>query len=290
MSQPALRCRKIVTEDLGAVIALLTPAFDYERDRMFWERAMDRLSRHATPPGYPRYGYVLDHGGEVVGVVLQIFSQVPGTSQMRGSGVRCSMSSWFVLPAFRAYASLLVSRALRHPATYTNDSPGPPTWPLLEAQGYARYCDGRVLTPLWLVQGSEAARVSPFTEGMAPDAHLTAGHIAVLRDHAAYGCISLVCEAAGRRHPFVFLPRRRLGVVNVARLVYCTAEATVPRFAAALGRHLARRGFPLAALDANGPLPGVPGLYSGNHPKFFRGPDRPRTDDHAYSERAMFGV
>ena len=284
MTRAALRCREIVSDDCCAVVALLTQGFSQERDRQFWERAMDRLSRHPTPPGFPRYGYLLDSGGEAVGVILQIFSQVPGSGH-----VRCSMSSWYVLPAFRPYASLLVSRALRHAATYTNITPAPSTWPLLEAQGYARYCNGRVLAPLWLARGSEAARVSPFTEGMAPDGHLMEADIAVLRDHAAYGCISLLCEAAGRRYPFVFMPRRRLGMVGIAGLIYCSAGAAVPRFAGALGRYLARCGLPLVVLDADGPLPGVPGLYTDNRPTYFRGPDRPRIGDHAYSERAMFG-
>ena len=284
MARTALRCREAATGDLDGMIALLTQGFSHERDRQFWERAMDRLSRHPTPPGFPRYGYLLDNDGEVVGVILQIFSQAPGDRH-----VRCSMSSWYVLPAFRPFASLLVSRALRHDATYINATPAPSTWPLLEAQGYARYCEGRVLTPLSLARGSEPARVSPFTEGLTPDGHLTAADIAVLRDHAAYGCISLVCEAVGRRYPFVFVPRRCLAMVGIAGLIYCGAEAAVPRFAGALGRYLARRGFPLVVLDADGPLPGVPGLYTGNRPKYFRGPDRPRLGAHAYSERAMFG-
>ncbi len=284
MPQTVLRCREIVAADVEAVIALLTSGFSRERNRQFWDRAMDRLSRHPTPPGFPRYGYLLDNGGEAVGVILQIFSQDP-----RSGHVRCSMSSWYVMPPYRAYGSLLVSRALRHAATYTDATPAPFTWPLLEAQGYVRYCNGRLLAPLWLSRGSEAARVLPVTDDITPDEHLTAAEIAMLRDHAAYGCIGLLCEAAGRRYPFVFVPRRRLGVVGVAGLIYCSAEAAVPRFAGALGRYLARRGFPLVVLDADGPLPGVPGLYTDNRPKYFQGPDRPRIGDHAYSERAMFG-
>lgn len=285
MSRTALRCREIAAADIKSVVDLLTSGFSHERDRQFWERAMDRLSGHPTPPGFPRYGYLLDNAGEAVGVVLQIFSRVSGSGH-----VRCSMSSWYVMPAYRVYGSLLVFRALRHAATYTNATPALSTLPLLKAQGYVQYCSGRVLAPLWLSRGSEAARVLPFAEGLALDEHLTAADIALLRDHAAYGCVSLLCEADGRYYPFVFALRRRLGMIGMAELVYCSAEAAVPRFAGALGRYLARRGFPLMVLDADGPLPGVPSLYTDNRPKYFRGPDRPRVGDDAYSERAMFGV
>ena len=184
----------------------------------------------------------------------------------------------------------MVSRAFRPAVTYVNTTPAPHTWPLLEAQGYARYCNERMLALLWMSRGSEPARVLPFTESLIPDGHLTAADIAVLRDHAAYGCLSLVCEASGRRHPFVFQLRQRLGIAGRAGLIYCSPDAPVPRFAGALGRYLARRGCPLVGLDADGPIPGVPGVFLDNRPKFFKSPDRPRIGDHVYSERAMFGV
>ncbi len=285
MHQVTVRCREIASTDLEAVINLLTQGFSHERNRQFWQTAIARLAEHRPPPGFPRFGHLLDLGGKLVGVILQIFAQPPGSD-----AVRCSMSSWYVVPEFRMYAALMVSRALRPAATYVNATAAPHTWPLLEAQGYVRYCNGRMLAPLWMSRGSEAARVLPFTEGTTPDGHLTAADITVLRDHAAYGCLSVLCEASGRRYPFVFQLRRRLGVAGRAGLIYCRPDAQVPRFAGALGRYLARRGFPVVGLDADGPIPGVPGLYLNGRPRFFKGPDRPRIGDHAYSERAMFGT
>ena len=278
-----VRCREILESDFDAVVELLTEGFSHERDRRFWRSALTRLAGHQTPEGFPRFGHVLDHGGALVGVVLQIFTRMPGTEP-----VRCSMSSWYVAPKFRMYASLLISRALRPAATYMNATPVPHTWPVLEAQGYTRYCNGRVLTALWLARRTEAAAVLPFADDMPACGHLTAADIAVLRDHAAYGCLSLVCVAAGRRYPFVFMVRRH-GPFGIASLVYARADAPVSRFAGALGRHLARRGIFLAGLDADGPLPGLPGRYFADRPKYFKGPDRPRIGDHAYSERVLFG-
>ncbi len=124
---------------------------------------------------------------------------------------------------------------------------------------------------------------------MVPDAGLTAYDITVLRDHAAYGCICVVCEAGGRRFPFVFAPRWRYGVIGIALPTFCSEHAGVPRFVGALGRYLARRGFLLTYVDADGPLPGLYGVYNPRRPRFYRGPDRPRFGDYAYSERAMFG-
>ena len=56
---------------------------------------------------------------------------------------RCNLSSWYVEPAFRTYAPLLVSQAMRHKdVTYMNVSAAPHTWPIIEAQGFARYSEG----------------------------------------------------------------------------------------------------------------------------------------------------
>ena len=56
---------------------------------------------------------------------------------------RCNLSSWYVDPAFRTYAPMLVSQALRHKeVTYTNVSAAPHTWPIIEAQGFRRYSNG----------------------------------------------------------------------------------------------------------------------------------------------------
>ena len=75
-----------------------------------------------------------------VGAILMI------CSALRAGGTlapRCNLSSWYVEPAFRTYAPLLVSHALRHKdVTYLNVSAAPHTWPIIEAQGFSRYSEG----------------------------------------------------------------------------------------------------------------------------------------------------
>ena len=114
-----MRCRQIEERDFGAVASLLANGFR-TRDEKFWLEAFAQLRRHATPEGLPKYGYLLESGNRAVGAVLMICSLVPaGDKDVR----RCNLSSWYVDPAFRAYAPLLVSQALRHKdVTYVNVS------------------------------------------------------------------------------------------------------------------------------------------------------------------------
>lgn len=289
MSSPELRlrCREIGSADLDRIADLLTRGFPV-RTREFWVRALRRLSKHCTPPGFPKYGYMLECNGNPVGVILMICSSIEVGSEKR---IRCNVSSWYVEPAYRVYGAILVSHALKHePATYFNITPDPSTLPILEAQGYMRYCSGRFLAIPALSVRPWGARVTAVGPGTRADQHLRSSEINLLLTHAAYGCISVTCSWANRRHPFMFLPRRKAGVIPFAYLAYCRGLDDFVEFAAPLGRFLALRGFLSVVIDANGPIKGLVGWYSDCAPKYFKGPDQPRLGDIAFSERAIFGV
>lgn len=207
------------------------------------------------------------------------------------SKIRCSMSSWYVEPAFRVYAGQLTSHAFRQKeVTFFNVTPSSHTLLTLEARGYKRYCNGRFVAFPALSVGSHAACVRMVAPDIAPGEDLSAFEVQLLLDHQNYGCISVTCSLADRRHPFVFLPCWKAHLAPFAYLAYCRDLDDFVRFAGPLGRFLAWRGFPVVVLDANGPIKGLVGRYCDGAPKYFRGPDKPRLGDLAYSERVMFGV
>jgi hypothetical protein len=282
-----LRCREIGSADIDRIADLLTRGFP-ERTREFWLRALSRLSEHSAPPGFPKYGYMLECNGNPVGVILLICSSIEVGGEKR---IRCNVSSWYVEPAYRVYGAILVSHALKHePATYFNITPGRSTLPILEAQGYARYCSGRFVAIPALSVRLWGACVTAVTPDTRADEDLLSSERDLLLKHAAYGCISVTCSWANRRHPFVFLARRKARVMPFAYLAYCRGLDDFVRFAGPLGRFLALRGFLSVVIDANGPIKGLVGCYSDGAPKYFKGPDPPRLGDIAYSERALFGV
>jgi len=113
----------------------------------------------------------------------------------------------------------------------------------------------------------------------------------VLREHAAHGCISLWCATRERAYPFVFRPRLVTVGVPCAQPIYCRDIGDFVRFAGPIGRFLARRGRPFVIVDANGPIPGLVGWFSRDSmPKYYKGPQRPRLGDLAYTEYAVLGV
>ena len=281
-------CRPIETADLAAVAALLVDGFP-ERDLSYWNRALARLRDREVPDGYPRFGLLLVTAGRPVGVILLLFSRNVDAA----ANIRCNVSSWYVERPFRSYASLLVTTALRFKnVTYLNISAATHTWPLLEAQRYRRYSDGQafVVPALSRPRSGVAIRTVGADFDGAIDG-VSADEVSLLRRHAGWGCISFVCVAPDGAFPFVFLPRptlrRRL---TAAHLVYCRSTEDFRRLSGNVGRYLFGRGFVIAAIDANGPMPGLIGLHlAGKSPRYARGAIPPRLGDLSDSEWVVFG-
>lgn len=281
-----LRCRIITDADLPSITKLLTHGFP-DRSWSYWEHALNRLTHRASPHGYPRYGYLMEKDDSApVGVILTIFQT------MFDGSVRCNLSSWHIADAYRAYASLLVAAALRHKqVVYINVSPARYTWPIIEAQGFIRYCNGQMLTVPALSWMRDSARIIQFEHVREGNLALTAEESDIMREHVNYHCcLGLVARDGPADYPFLFLPRRILKLAPTLQLVYCRNIGDFARYAAPLGRALLRFGYISVLMDANEKIPGLTGFYFENRgPKYFKGPSTPRLGDLAFSESVLFG-
>ena len=151
--------------------------------------------------------------------------------------MRCNVSSWFVDPAYRMHAAPLVSAALRFKnVTYLNVSPAPNTWPILEAQGYRRYVEGQFAALPALSLSGLGATVRLY-EPAHDDARLPPEEVRLLQDHAACGCLVLVCARGDDFVPLVFLRRDIKHIGKVAmQLAYCRDTQDFARYAGPVGR------------------------------------------------------
>jgi hypothetical protein len=288
LSAPQVRSRQINDADIERVVDLLTRGFPL-RSRGYWRRALGKLSSHPTPAEMPKYGYLLESSGDLVGVILVIFSTIPGEDASR---MRCNVSSWYVEPAFRSHACLLTSQAIRHKnVTYVNISPALHTRPIVEALGFSRYSNGQFVAAPALSMKDPGGPVTVTDVDTRPQVPFERSELDLLSAHKQHGCLSLWCATSDRAYPFVFMPRRAKGVIPCAQLVYCRNVADFVRLARPIGRYLAARGRPLVIIDSNGPIPGLVGKYfDGKAPKYFKGPDRPTFGDLAYTEAVLFGL
>ncbi len=291
MASSTVRCRPIGEGDLEPVIDLLRRGFP-TRPRHYWARGLRRMGERDIAPEDPRYGYVLETDGRLVGVVLLIFCRPQAPDP---GAARCNLSSWYVEPEHRSHASQLVFAAMRRKdVTYVNISAARHTWPAVEAQGFVRYATGLFVALAALGPAVPGTRVDAFDPLSPAAARLAPEERRLLAAHVGYGCLGVVAVSSDAAIPFVFLPVRARGghlPLACAQIIFCRGEADVVRFAGPIGRFLLRRaGTPFVLFDATGPIDGLIGRYlHARRPKFFKGPDRPRTGDLAYTELALFG-
>ncbi|WP_298261550.1 acyl-CoA acyltransferase [Bradyrhizobium sp.] len=285
------RFREILESDIEAIADLLTRGFVH-RSRDYWMFGLRRQSVRALPGDAPRFGYLMENDGKPVGCLLLIYS----TRMIEGAAtICCNVSSWYVDPEFRNYAALFASMTQkRKDVTYFNITPAAPTWPILEAQGFRAYCRGLCFSLPFLSRQGRGMRVEAVTPDTTSMPGLSDDELAMLKRHAGYGCLSLVCRTAQETVPFVFFPlRKRRGIIPLPalQLGFCREISDFVRCAGAIGRYLLWRGQPIAILDANGPIAGLVGIYSeARGRKYFRGPQRPRLGDLADTELAIFGM
>jgi hypothetical protein len=280
-----IRCRQIQAKDIRPLAELLTKGFP-DRQIDYWLGALEVLKDRDAPEGFPRFGYLLETETAVVGVILLIFTAVKSGGR---ESVRCNVSSWYVEPAYRLHATSMISAALRFKnVTYLNISPAPHTWPILEAQGYRRYTEGQFLSIPALSPGG--GRVSLY-DPARDDHRFNPAEAKLIRDHAGRGCTALIVRCGDEIAPFVLTPRpTKFGAIAM-QLAYCRDTAEFSRFAGPLGRFLLRRGVAFVFCDGEGAVPGLVGrFFQDRSPKYFRGADRPRLNDLAYTEAVLFGL
>lgn len=279
-----IRCRLIGEADAAALSELLARGFP-DRPASYWLRAFDTLARRDAPPGYPRFGYLLENNGVPIGAMLMIFTR------LGAAHIRCHVSTWHVEEAFRAYASLLISAAVRHKdVTYINASPATHALPVFEAQGFRRYCAGQMLTLPAFGRWASNTRARPFDPRRDYGDALSPEERSILISHVAHGCLAIVVHEKRDAHPFVFLPRRALkGLFPTLQLAYCRRLSDFQRFAGPIGRALLEKGHPTVMIDASEAVPGLVGVFLRSGPKYFKGPERPRFGDLAFSEAVLFG-
>jgi hypothetical protein len=285
-SSVKLGIREIADADIDAVINLLARGFP--SPRRYWEAGLVRLRSRSVPANMPRYGYMLEADGSPVGVILLI-------SSLRCVGDRqelfSNLSGWYVEPSFRSHATQLFKRALAHrQTTYLNVSAATHVRPIIEAFGFRRYSAGQVLASLALARNRRNTRAYIVRADRLDVSDLEESERRLLNVHAGYGCIAFCCATDGHTRPFVFVPRVLKGFIPCAQLAYCRKITDLADVAGTVGRYLLRHGWPFALIDANGPIPGIPGKYFPDvAPKYYKGATAPVLGDLTETEATIFG-
>jgi hypothetical protein len=277
--------REITHSDLEQVSEFLGRGIGYSDG--YFLQLLQRMTEHATPEGFPKYGRVLTCDGTIVGAIILIFSTVQSDGVPT---IRCHVTGWCVEPAYRGYAALFFAKDLKHPnVTYVNISAQwtAGTLPIIETQGFIRYSSGQFVAVPALHFAAGDSQVKVVTANNAPNVPFETFDMDLLSAHAKYGCICLWCVTAERAYPFAFRPRLFKRAIPGVQLVYCRDIEHFVRFAGPIGRFLALRGRLVVRIDSNAPLEGLIGTFTESaDSRFYKG-SKPRLGDLAYTHLAM---
>ncbi|MGX9116978.1 hypothetical protein ACWTU6_09810 [Mesorhizobium sp. BHbsci] len=285
---PDVHCRPIREADWEGVVDCLCRGFP-ERDRSYWIQALTRLSLRPAVAEFQQYGFALEKAGRIVGVVLTLYTRY---RRQEGDEIRCNLSSWSVDAEFRPYAIKLITAVLKQrDVTYTNVSPAPATLKHNLALGFRLFSSGQFAFLPAFSSVQRSCRVLEARSDLAEMAMLSDSERYILSEHAALGCLSLICICDGAAFPFVLMPRRTLrGLIPSYQVIYCRSLADLSRCAGAVGRFLLRSGILLCVVDAKEPIAGLFGWYRPNRGlKYFKGPRPPSLGDLTFTELVIFG-
>ncbi|HCQ65666.1 MAG TPA: hypothetical protein DIU07_11165 [Rhodobacteraceae bacterium] len=276
-----MKFREITAADLPTLPALLSEGFP-STSPGFWTKALDVLSRRPPVDGMPRYGIVMDDGGDLCGVMLMV-------AQRRGAATFCNLSSWYVRPAHRGYAPFMFGHALKaEDVTFLDCSPTPDVVPIVEKHGFEPYSGGSLMLDARAAvrRGPKVARLT--AQALEECRHPEAARIA---ENIRYGCRGMLAhDADGAPVPILYRVARVKRHIPVARFVYGAPE-TILAHAGAIARHLIARGVPLALVDwpvgAEAPTGRMLPDYGV---RYKRGADTLPLGDLLDTEYALFGI
>ena len=277
-----VRLREITASDFDPVAAVLSEELGYPSK--YFLNLLNVLRVRDVQPQFPKYGYLLDSDGSVVGAIILIYS----ARDPSWTKVRCHVTSWCARPEYRPYATLLAFKATnRRDVSYINISARPTTRPIIEAQGFTRYSNGIFLSfPLFHVfDKRDAITITPF--GLNPPGQFSPEDFSLISAHNDYGCICFWCSVDGRSFPFVFRSKKFKGIFPGLQLIYCSDVDNISLFARNFGLYFLRMGKLALAIDSNGSISGLAGKYfDGVEPRYFKGP-KPAIGDLSFTQKAL---
>nr|WP_052232313.1 hypothetical protein [Methylobacterium sp. ZNC0032] len=275
--------RPIGSSRRDEVVTLLMEGFP-ATSRAFWERGLER--QVALQGG--DFGYCLEAGGQVVGIMLALRS-----TRSRPDGTLypvVNLSSWYIQPAHRWRAVPMLRAIVEESDGLVTDlTASESIYRMNAAVGLSPWSNGMILAGVlpWAAlparRGSSVLRLAQATAVLGP------AEAAMLEWHERDGLIAgVLCEETSTC-PLLFRPIRRKGV-RFAQLIFAGSRKAVIRNLPAVMRFLAGRGILFLSIDAYREDCPRGAFFRPGRQRFWRGVvDRDRLD-YAYSELVLFGV
>ena len=234
--------------NIGAAIELLTRAFPTLRAE-FWQRGLARLQGSSAHRVCGEdIGQLLYVDDQPVGIGLTAVSHQPDDGAGNPRRV-VNLASWYIEPAHRWRLPMLLGKMLRDPkAVYTDLTPTPALWPLLDSLGFQPINQGvnAICIPAAAIYHMTSHAVIDWDQldkKQIPD-HL----IEVFEEHRTYGCCLYAIKTPDKVVPILVKPCKLKGI-PAAQIIYCDDNEVLIGAIGGLCRKLGRHGLLTLLID-----------------------------------------
>jgi hypothetical protein len=276
-----MHIREITLADLPAVAAILHEGFP-RRPLTYWQAAIANLQPRPEVAGFPRFGFVIEADNAIQGVILLLTADL-------GNGPRSNLSSWYVRPAYRKFATFLFQRTLKMKGgIFLNLSPSDSALPIATTFGFKPYTAGVIRLDARAALQRSTGQVKPIH--VSKLASLPSSLKGIAESHLGYGCAGLELQDVTGRGIALYRITVRKGLVPCAQFVFGDPSRLMA-LAGPLMRTLLRLRIPTALIDSDGTESPIVGQFiKGRSIRFLRGSPAPATGDLLETELAIFGL
>lgn len=278
MNETAIR--EITPDDLPEVAALLHEGFP-SRSLSYWRAGNANLQSRTKIPGYPQFGFVIVSQHTIQGVILLLTADL-------GNGPRSNLSSWYVRPAYRKFATFLFQQTLRvRDGVFLNLSPSARALPIATAFGFKPYTAGVILLDARAALGRANGNVVALEANMLDTLPCT--QRSVVEAHLSYGCSGLLLEDMTGTAVALYRVKMLKGLIPCAQFLFGNPKRLLS-LAGPLMRALMRRCIPMALIDSDGTEVVHAGTFFRERSiRYLRGEVAPQVGDLLETELAIFG-
>jgi hypothetical protein len=255
-----------------------------------WRNRIERLRTHAdNAEAGIATGYVLVTEGVMSGIVLTPASRRPGADG--GWETVLNLSSWYVRPAQRWRAALMLRRVMRQPVSMITElTPSATLEAMMPALGLHPINAGESFIFLPSVAGTRFSGARVEEHGRVR-ARVEPWLAALIVRHEQVGCLAAALDTPEGIVTLLFKRRMRKGLPTL-QLVYCDRHCALIRNMDSVARFLIARGHMILVLDIardEHVARRTPGVQRPRHGrKYASKPPAPNIIDHAGSELALF--
>ncbi len=285
--------RPISFETLESALPVLSRGFPGMRPGG-WIAAVERLRAFGAADMQARAGYLLEHKGKDVGVILTIPSIRIQSARPDGAEAPrriVNLSSWYVDPEHRWRAPRMLQSITACDATlFTDLTATPSVRTMIGRFGFRNWTQGTLICalPWFAMKKTGPSHVLPLRD--LPDDAFAEPTRGMLDRHAALDCIAGGLWDGEALRPLIFSRKTYRGI-RAARLVFADDRAIMFAHLPAISRFLLRERILLLAVNADRSERIAGSVFTHwKSSAFYKGPEAPAPCDLAFSEYVFLQI